>query len=203
MSKILIVGCESGIGHALHRKLGRDHLVSGTSRDALGEQIYLRLEDRESWHLTEQYDQVYYCIGVGAKKLSSLEIYNINALLTVEFLDYLADFVNPGGLVRVLSSITGSITRNSDLQFLATPLVYKMSKAALNMGVSALHHKHKHVTWQLLHPGLVKTKMTAGILDHLPEAIDPDTCADYLTALPTGPQGQLQFLNYNGNVIPW
>jgi NAD(P)-dependent dehydrogenase (short-subunit alcohol dehydrogenase family) len=204
MSKILIVGGESGIGAAIGRKLSQDHSMTFTTRSPDTDHIFLQLEDRTTWALPEKYDQVYYCIGVGGgPNKTPLQIYNINAVLAVEFLDYLADFVNPGGLVRIMSSITGSITWNLERQFLGTHLYYKMSKVALNMGVSALHNKHKHVTWQLIHPGLVKTKMTAGLLDHLPEAIEPDTCADCLTALPSERQEQLQFLNYNGNAIGW
>jgi hypothetical protein len=153
--------------------------------------------------LPEQYDQVYYCLGIAAKNHTPLDVYNINALLAVEFLDHLAGFVKPGGIVRIMSSITGSITSVLDNPMPAVHLHYKMSKAALNIGVATLHHKHKNVTWQLIHPGLVKTKMTAGVLDHVPGAIDPDTCADYLTALPHQHQTQLQFLNYDGNIIGW
>jgi NAD(P)-dependent dehydrogenase (short-subunit alcohol dehydrogenase family) len=201
--KILIVGADSGIGQALYCKLRGDHSVTGTSRRPTTEHIFLQLEDQTTWKLPEQYDQVYYCLGIAAKNHTSSEVYNTNALLAVEFLDHLAGFVKPGGIVRIMSSITGSITSVLDNPMPAVHLHYKMSKAALNMGVATLHHKHKNVTWQLIHPGLVKTKMTAGVLDHVPGAIDPDTCADYLTALPHQHQTQLQFLNYDGSILGW
>ena len=204
MSKILIVGADSGIGQALYRKLKDNHIVTGTSRRLDTEHIFLQLEDQNTWNLPDHYDQVYYCIGVGGSPTKTpLQIYNINAVLAVEFLDYLADFVNPGGLVRIMSSITGSITSVVHNPMAAVNLHYKMSKSALNIGVATLHHKHKNLTWQLIHPGFVKTKMTAGVLDHVPGAIDPDTCADCLIALPSERQEQLQFLNYNGNAIGW
>jgi NAD(P)-dependent dehydrogenase (short-subunit alcohol dehydrogenase family) len=159
MSKILIVGGESGIGQALYRKLKDNHIVTGTSRRLDTEHIFLQLEDQNTWNLPDHYDQVYYCIGVASSPTKTpLQIYNINAVLAVEFLDHLANFVNPGGLVRIMSSRTGSITSVVHNPMPAVNLHYKMSKSALNIGVATLHHKHKNLTWQLIHPGFVKTK---------------------------------------------
>jgi NAD(P)-dependent dehydrogenase (short-subunit alcohol dehydrogenase family) len=204
MSKILIVGGESGIGQALYRKLKDNHIVTGTSRRLDTEHIFLQLEDQNTWNLPDHYDQVYYCIGVASSPTKTpLQIYNINAVLAVEFLDHLANFVNPGGLVRIMSSRTGSITSVVHNPMPAVNLHYKMSKSALNIGVATLHHKHKNLTWQLIHPGFVKTKMTAGLLNHVPGAIDPDTCADYLITLPYQHHDQLQFLNYDGKILGW
>ena len=201
--KILIVGADSGIGQALCRKLSVNHSVTGTSRRVDSQYIQLSLEDRATWQLPEHYDQVYYCLGIAAKNNHAMDVYNTNALLTVEFLDQLTEFVHPGGLIRVMSSIAGSITTVLQYPMTAVHLSYKMSKAALNMGVAALHQKHPGLTWQLIHPGFVKTKMTAGTLDHVPGAIDPDTCADYLLALPQHHSDRLQFLSYDGSTLGW
>ncbi len=200
---ILIVGADSGIGEALYRKLGLTNTVSGTSRRPDTQHHRLLLEDQSTWNLPEQYDQVYYCLGIAAKNHTAMDVYQTNALSTVEFLDHAAQFVKPGGLVRVMSSIAGSTASVLQFPMTAVNLYYKMSKAALNMGVATLHHKHPAITWQLIHPGFVRTNMTRGTLDHVPGAIDPDTCADYLAELPCDHHSQLQFLSYDGKILGW
>ena len=187
--KTLIASVDSDIGKALHDNIPNS---VGTSRRQEG---FLYLDIDEGFPAFDLFDEVYYTIGVGGAK-SPEDIMRINATNSYAFLDHIAKYVKPGGRINVLSSIAGSLQSNLDINIRAN-IHYKMSKAALNMGVIELHQRHRHLNWTIIHPGFVNTKMTHG--KNAP--MEPDQCARKILSLPK--LEGLSFLHVNGNKIEW
>ena len=176
MFKTLIVGADSGIGSAIYKLLPNSVC---TSRKEDSKFVYLDLEkDFPTFETT--FDEVYYCLAINDNDLQTI---NVNAVLSFQCLDHLAKFVNDGGTVRVLTSIVGSFTKGSTMPANQANIYYRMSKAALNIGVAELSKIHSKVNWQLVHPGFVKTKLTMG-LSYIDQADDPLLVAEKLVKLP-------------------
>lgn len=187
--KTLIASVDSDIGKALYENIPN---ATGTSRRQEG---FLYLDIDEGFPQFDSFDEVYYTIGVGGTKPIE-DMMRINATNSYAFLDHIAKYVTSGGRINVLSSIAGSLQSNLDINIGAN-VYYKMSKAALNMGVIQLSQKHRHLNWTIIHPGFVNTKMTQG--KNAP--MEPDQCARKILSLPKL-QG-LNFLHVNGNTIHW
>jgi NAD(P)-dependent dehydrogenase (short-subunit alcohol dehydrogenase family) len=192
---IIIVGADSGIGSAIYKKLANDHLVVPIRRPDF------ELNDKSTWPSFEQkWDHVYYCIGIGGVSGDSVEMMKVNAINSYKFLKDIATAVVPGGRITVLSSRVGSLTE-AETDCSRGNIYYRMSKAALNMGVIELAQTHKHCSWQLVHPGFVNTKMTS-LSPFIKYAITPDKSADSIIKLPNI-QG-LSFMDApSGRHIDW
>lgn len=179
--KNLIVGADSGIGAAIYSRLPNS---TGTSKRHGSSHVFLDVLNKETWPTFDsKFDAVYYCIAVDGLQGTPEETMHVNAVQSVLYLDYLAQFVNNGGTVRVLTSIMGSLTKGFMMPVNDANMFYRMSKAALNMGVMDLAKRHTNINWQLVHPGFVNTKITRN-LSYIDQAVEPDYAAEKIVNLP-------------------
>lgn len=200
MKRTLVVGVDSGIGQAIYNKIPG---AEGTSRRDNTSFIYLDImDDPGNWPKFQGfYDQVYYCIGVAGNTHTPTQRLEINAIRTHDFLNYLAPNIAPGGEIKVLTSIMGSSSFIKENPWLGINAYYKMSKAALNMGIVHLSNVHPNINWQLVHPGFVLTKMTKGIPGIEKIGISPETSAEAIISLPV-PKG-VSHVSYDGQTLGW
>ena len=176
----LIVGADSGIGSAIYSKLPGS---TGTSRRNGSSHVFLDVLT-ENWPTFDnKFDEVYYCIAVDGLEGTPEATMQVNALRSVACLDYLAKFVVDGGTIKVLTSIMGSLTKGFMMPATDANVYYRMSKAALNMGVMDLSKRYTNIDWQLVHPGFVNTKITRN-LSYIDQAVDPEYAAEKIIALP-------------------
>lgn len=197
----LIVGADSGIGNALLKHIAG---AVGTSRREGSELINLDVIDSTTYPIFDKkFDEIYYCIGVGGSS-NIAEVININAIKSIALLRHLAPFVKDNGNVRILSSIAGSSSVSAELALDRIDVGYKMSKSALNIGVIRLHHEFSNINWQLIHPGLVRTKMTAGVVltGTTRSMLTPEESAEKILNTPI--KSRLSFVNVvTGHDILW
>lgn len=115
-------------------------------------------------------------------------------LLTQALLPFLKQ--NTTSKIIQISSIMGSIQENSSGGYYS----YRASKAALNMITKSLSLNYPSITFQIIHPGWVKTDMGGpGAL------IEPSESAlgiwNQIEKLKPGTS--LQFIDYKGSHLPW
>ncbi len=177
----LIVGVDSGIGSAIYARLPNS---IGTSRRSGRNHVYLDILKTDEWPVFDQkFEHVYYCIAVDGLDGTPENTMHINAICSVMCLEHLVQFVQDGGTIHVLTSIMGSLTKGFMMPATDANMYYRMSKAALNMGVMDLSKKHTRVDWQLIHPGFVNTKLTRN-LSYIDQAVEPDYAAEKIIAAP-------------------
>ena len=193
--KTLIASIDSDIGSALYKLLPD---ADTTSRLGKGH-YYLDVTQNCHLALNQAYDRVYYTISADSTA-SVHEIFNTTVIGTWNFLSFIGNgWLKPGAQVIVLSSRIGSITEVCDDRF----PIYRMSKAALNMGVALLSQKYPVASWVCQHPGLVFTKLSSqNVTQFNGLIITPDESARMIieTANKRLPFG---FYNIQGQVIPW
>jgi NAD(P)-dependent dehydrogenase (short-subunit alcohol dehydrogenase family) len=121
-----------------------------------------------------------------------------NALAPLRIIDRLADLVPSKGTIAVMSSDLGSISRNT----VATWEAYRMSKAALNMGLRSLSIRRRAEgrTYLALCPGWVRTDM-GGPHAHLSIEESIPRLTDVIAAR-TGAKG-ISYVNYQGQDVAW
>ena len=176
----LIVGADSGIGSAIYSKLPGS---TGTSRRNGSGHVFLDVLT-ENWPTFDnKFNEVYYCIAVDGLEGTPEFTMQVNALRSVACLDHLAKFVVDGGTIKVLTSIMGALTKGFMMPATDANIYYRMSKAALNMGVMDLSKRHTNIDWQLVHPGFVNTKITRN-LSYIDQAVDPEYAAEKIITLP-------------------
>lgn len=176
MIKDIVIGVDSGIGRAIYELLP-DAL--GTSRRFDPNFIQLDIKDKSAWPvLQDKFATVYYCIGLSTDADETMEV---NATRSIEFLQHIAPNVTEK--VVVLTSILGALTKGNVLPADTASIYYRMSKAALNMGVMELSKQFENLNWQLVHPGFVRTKLT-GKLSHIDQAVEPHIAATKIINLP-------------------
>lgn len=197
--KIGIVGIDSDIGLQVYKQhLARGDQAIATSRNRIADCRPMELINNGSWWIPDPTVQrLYYNIGVGDDRLSRQEVMNVNAFLTIDYLNAVARAAAPGMQIVVYTSEWGSISNARN----ARALNYRMSKAALNMGVAALQQRHPHVKFLLLHPGLVRTKMLKGTFD-VP-VLTPEVSASQTLALLDAWDGKFAFLAADGRKLNW
>jgi NAD(P)-dependent dehydrogenase (short-subunit alcohol dehydrogenase family) len=121
-----------------------------------------------------------------------------NALGPLRVTQALADCLQAGTKLALITSRMGSIADNTS----GAMYGYRMSKAALNAaGVSLAHDlKERGVAVVILHPGYVRTEMTArhGSVEPSEAAAMLLSRIDELTLATTG-----RFLHANGDALPW
>lgn len=179
--KNLIVGVDSGIGAAIYSRLPNS---TGTSKRHGSPHVFLDVLNQDTWpSFDHKFDTVYYCIAVDGLQGTPQETMHVNAVQSVLYLDHLARFINVDGTVRVLTSIMGSLTKGFMMPVNDANMFYRMSKAALNMGIMDLAKKHTYINWQLVHPGFVNTKITRN-LSYIDQAVEPDYAAEKIINLP-------------------
>lgn len=197
--KIGIVGIDSDIGLQVYRQhIARGDQAIATSRNLIADTRPMELVNPGTWWIPDHTVQrLYYNIAVGDGKLSRAEVMHVNAFLAIDYLNAVARAAIPGMQIVVYTSEWGSISSVRN----ARALHYRMSKAALNMGVAALQHRHPHVRFLLLHPGLVRTKMLKGNFD-VPVLTPVESAAQTL-ALLDGWDGSFAFLAADGRKLTW
>jgi NAD(P)-dependent dehydrogenase (short-subunit alcohol dehydrogenase family) len=197
--KIGIVGIDSDIGLQVYKQhLARGDQVVATSRNRIADTRPMELVNPGSWWMPDHTVQrIYYNIGVGDDRLSRQEVMNVNAFLTVDYLNAAARVAAPGTQIVVYTSEWGSIANVRN----ARALHYRMSKAALNMGVAALQRRYPRVNFMLLHPGLVRTKMLKGEFD-VP-VLTPVESATQTLALLDAWDGVFGYWAADGRKLEW
>ena len=131
--------------------------------------------------------------------------YAVNTLGPLRVTQALIDNLHAGSRIGVVTSRVGSLSENGSGGLWG----YRMSKAAANMaGINLAHElKPRGVAVMCLHPGSVRTQMTAGLADQatVGQLVEPDTAArgliarlDELTLETTG-----TFRHANGQSLPW
>jgi len=216
----LVTGANRGIGLALARRLkdsGRDVIAacrkSSRELDALGVRVEADVDitsDAAVAGLARrlqgvQLDEL--VCNAGALRADGLddvklddirELMEVNALGALRVVKALHGNVRRGGKIALMTSRMGSIGDNGSGGYYA----YRMSKAALNAaGMSmARDLAPAGIAVAILHPGYVRTEMTAGSGN-----VDPADAAkqlveriDQLTLDASG-----TFWHANGQVLPW
>lgn len=202
--KIMVIGVDSDIGAAIaarHVAMGDE--VHTTSRRGKGTHK-LELVHPLQWPKLEQkvYDRLYYCIGVGDGRISRAEVIHINAFLTCDCLFKMRESVKDGGKIVVLSSGWSSISQLRS----SKALVYRMSKAALNMGVAGMANRDRTVNWILMNPGMVDTKMTENLMMSqtlASEFISTAESAEGVVKSADAVTKQFAFVDYQGQEVPF
>ncbi len=125
--------------------------------------------------------------------------FEVNAIGPLRFTQALLPNLKTGSKVVMMTSRMGSIDDNTS----GGSYGYRMSKVALSMAGKSLSHdlKSRQIAVAILHPGLVKTRMT-GFTD---SGITPEESVkgllariDELTLENTG-----TFWHSNGEILPW
>lgn len=131
--------------------------------------------------------------------------YAVNALGPLRVTQALASNLREGGKVGIVSSRVGSLGENGSGGLYG----YRMSKAAANMASRNLAHelRPRRIAVIALHPGSVRTQMTAGLTDAttVGQLVAPEQAALGLIArldeLQLASSGV--FLHANGEALPW
>jgi NAD(P)-dependent dehydrogenase (short-subunit alcohol dehydrogenase family) len=180
MPTALIFGASRGLGRALaeeHLKRGWDVIATvrkaGVLDDLSSDKLTVEtLDITDSWGVDalkakladRPLDLLYVNAGVSGPsepigEVSAdgfAETMETNVLAPLRIADRYADLVAPQGTIAVMSSIMGSIAE-TDSGGMET---YRISKAALNMGMKTLNSRRADKrTWLAVHPGWVQTDM--------------------------------------------
>lgn len=125
--------------------------------------------------------------------------FEVNAVGTLRLTQALLPQIKPGGKVIIMTSRMGSIEDNTS----GGSYGYRLSKVAVSMAGKSLSHdlKPQNIAVAILHPGLVKTRMT----NFTQKGITPVESVkgllariDELTLANTG-----TFWHSNGEILPW
>jgi NAD(P)-dependent dehydrogenase (short-subunit alcohol dehydrogenase family) len=137
------------------------------------------------------------------------EVYRVNCVLPMLWLAALASGLrkNPDCRIAVLSARVGSIGDNR----LGGWYSYRSAKAALNMGLRSasieLARRAKGVKLISFHPGTVDTALSEPFQRGVPEGklFAPGFVAERLDRVLEAqvPDGQLSYLDWAGEAIPW
>ncbi len=238
---ILIIGGHRGIGSAIANKLHNDqHQIIKTSRSygdlELTEhgfwQIHCDITNEDSTHTLSQQlqgqfnhiDWLINCVGIlhsdefmPEKSLNQLNLNQLNQnymtnavshLLLIKTLKKLIIHAERP-LVTSVSARIGSIEDNH----LGGWYAYRMSKAALNMGLKTLaiewHRKHPKVKFLLLHPGTTDTDLSAPFQRNLPKGqlqtveLTAELLVEQMIKNQDHSSKYPLFIDHKGQSIPW
>lgn len=170
--RTLVASVDSGIGRAIYDQLkASGEEVVGTSILGKGD---IGFDLTKPFNMNVRpFNRLFFTIAARNPKTAE-ELFFINATRTFEFLGYAAkNLLEADAQVVVFSSHRGSIAECDGSQ---NPW-YRMSKAALNMGVNILHQKRPKLKLVCVHPGLVRTDMTNGLYADDKSMLEPEECA--------------------------
>ncbi len=187
MSRVLIVGSNRGIGLELTRQLAaRGEEVWAACRKPSPELLALGVELIEGVDVREDAGVTKLVEALGERDLDlAIVVAGVLTRVGLDALDFdvmRAQFeVNALGPLRVAAALRPRLSRGSKLALITSRMGsladntsgghygYRMSKAALNMAGRSLavDLRADEVTVLLLHPGFVRTEMTAhqGLID--------------------------------------
>lgn len=218
----LIIGASRGLGLGLVKEFrARDWQVTGTVRATAPE--LERVAGVTVEHLDidqpgqiaalrkrldgQRFDLLFVNAGVMMRDRSEnigavtteefIRVMTTNALSPMRVLEALSDLVDATGTVAVMTSVLGSVSRNTG----GDAEVYRASKAALNsLFKSFAARQRKTLTFLAVHPGWVQTEI-GGPHAVLDVATSARGMADMI-AKRTG-SGGITFLDYANAEIPW
>lgn len=218
--KVLILGASRGIGRELARQYKQaGWQVIATARQAADVAALQAEVDRAlaidvadpasasglAWQLDgERLDLVVHVAGIMDRQpFSDLvtqerfdRIMHANVLGVLQTIPQVAPLLVPGGVLGVIGSIMGSLERTVT----ADAVLYRVSKAAVNMVVRSAQAQYPELTVVSLHPGWVRTDMGgAGA------ALDVKQSAEDLRRVlgAMKPSHKGQYINHDGSTIPW
>jgi NAD(P)-dependent dehydrogenase (short-subunit alcohol dehydrogenase family) len=160
MSKnALLVSLDSDLGKYMKRVLDEEgYDVTSTSRNGLAGTTHFELTGEVPNFNPGSFDILVYNLGVVYYQRNRVDIIRMNAILATDALEKLALSMKPGGRIIVFSSGWGSIKQTISSGD-TNEVAYRMSKAALNMGVAVLSNRYSNLKWILMQPGFITTKM--------------------------------------------
>ncbi len=160
MKKALLISLDSDLGKHMKRVLEENgYEVTSTSRHGLPDTLSFELGVTSVPKFeSHTFDLCVYNLGVSQVNRSRVEVLRVNAILACDALQELALCIKPDGHVIVFSSGWGSLKQTITSGGMHE-LTYRMSKAALNMGVAVLSNRFPKLHWVLMQPGFITTKM--------------------------------------------
>jgi NAD(P)-dependent dehydrogenase (short-subunit alcohol dehydrogenase family) len=224
--KVLLIGASRGLGLALASEyVSRGAHVTATVRGDTHTALHDLVEvagsaleiESVDINVTEQvlalrqrlneriFDLLFINAGIGIKETvadaSTEEFVRVmvtNALSPMRVVELFSDVVRQDGTIAIMSSGQGSVSNNNQ----GGSEIYRASKAALNQLMRSYANRHRDDarTLLLVAPGWVKTDLGG-----------PDARLTVEQSIPNvvntidaqrGHPG-LQFLDYQGNVVPW
>jgi NAD(P)-dependent dehydrogenase (short-subunit alcohol dehydrogenase family) len=217
---VLVVGANRGIGLELARDLKkRGYDVIATCRDTSDALEALDVEVHRGVDVTDDTSVIAFRKAMAGRVLDGVivnagilrrtpldpldlatvrEQLEVNAIGPLRVLGAVNDLMRDGGKIAILTSRMGSIADNTSGGMYG----YRMSKAAVNaMGVSlARDLAPRKIAVALLHPGYVRTDMTAKNGN-----VDPDEAAGQLVDRfeQLSMETTASFWHANGEVLPW
>jgi NAD(P)-dependent dehydrogenase (short-subunit alcohol dehydrogenase family) len=225
MPTLLIFGASRGLGRALveeHLKRGWQVIATVRKADTLadlrstwGDALDVELLDVTDWAAVDalrarladlRIDRLFVNAGIAGRMApigevdpdAFTELMLVNALAPVRIVDRFIDLVPAGGTAGVMSSGLGSISENSSGGFDD----YRMSKAALNMGLRTIAERHAGDgrTYLAVAPGWVRTDMggpeaTLTVDQSIPHVVDE---LDRRSG-----SGGVAFVDYQGREVGW
>lgn len=138
------------------------------------------------------------------------DVFAVNVAGTMKMVESFVDHVAASDQKKIvaMTSVQGSI------ELLRDPLIpfYKMSKAAINMGMSSVAKvlKRKKITVALVSPGAVDTNMMNSALDHagmknagflITTAESAEACINVVDQYELKYTGV--FMSHEGDILPW
>jgi NAD(P)-dependent dehydrogenase (short-subunit alcohol dehydrogenase family) len=220
MKRVLLIGASRGIGRELARQYRQAgcHVIA-TARSAADVAELQTEVDRAfavdvadpasvsglAWQLDgEKLDLVVHVAGIIDREPLAVpvtrerfdRIMHTNVLGVLQALPQVAPLIAPGGTWAVISSIMGS------LQLTTSPdsVLYRVSKAAVNMVLRSAQAQYPGLIMVAMHPGWVRTEMGGP-----GAAIDvEDSARDLRRVLAQlQPRHKGQFINHDGSILPW
>ena len=198
MKNVLITGANRGIGLELVRIYAKDAKVYALCRQRSEELDGLKgvtvIEDVDLRNQESINKAMQKCTG----RIDILDHMTVNTLAPLKLIQAALNHLGMGSKVALISSRMGSITDNTSGGFYG----YRMSKAALNaLGKSlAVDLKPKNIAVAILHPGMVKTKITGYQGQYTPEEAAAGL-AKRIEALTLENSGS--FVHAQGEILPW
>lgn len=219
MPNVIVIGASRGIGHGLATRYAADgwqvlatvRSPADTARfDGVSGVTTAIADTADAASLAAlpdfAADLIIVNAGVGSQepRVAAVDpanwthVMTINALGPLLVAAALGDRLPDGGSFVALSSQMGSVGDNGS----GGAYSYRMSKAALNMGLQtlAIEWRARRIAVAALHPGWVKTAMGG---DHAPVEIAASVAGlrDVIAGLAPG-EGAA-FLDYKGKTLPW
>ena len=225
-ASVLLIGASRGLGYAMAKEYvdrGTPVVatVRGRSRTALHELRETAGDLLEIEHVditvpeqvqelrrrigSRSFDLLFVNAGVGAAETvpdvttdEFVRLMVTNALSPMRVVETLGDAVSSDGTIAIMSSGQGSVSNNENGGF----EIYRASKSALNqlMRSYAARHRDDGRTLLLMAPGWVKTDLGG---PHARLTIDESIPNLVRTVDDQRGHRGLQYLDYQGNTVPW